>query len=149
MRELLIGLGPFLFMFVIYGLLSLVGVVMERNHEQDLDAREQSIGNFPIFDLSKPPPGMSATAGQLVSGNAVLGTGYLKQLTASFRTLVGGEVLGYQRVLSRARREAQLRMIEQARSQGATAIINVRFETSDVGGVKPFSEVMCYGTMIK
>lgn len=140
---------PVVIPFVIYAILSIVGHNMEKNHEKSLAEREAAIGHFPLFDLASVPPGMTASAGQLVSGNAVLGTGWLKQFFASFRAFVGGEIVSYQRVLQRARREAQLRMIEEARSHGATAIINVRYETSDVGGVKPFSEVMCYGTMIR
>ena len=108
MAEILIPLLPFLFMAVIYGTLSIVGVITERNHEKNLDQREQAIGHFPLFDTKAPPPGMSVVAGQLVSGNAVMGTGYLKQFLASFRQLVGREVNSYQRVLTRARREAQL-----------------------------------------
>ncbi len=149
MDTILVLLFPLILPLVGYGALSLIGAKMEQNHERNLDEREAAIGHFPIFDLANVPPGFTASAGQLVTGNAVLGTGWLKQFFASFRTLVGGEIVSYQRVLQRARREAQLRMIEDARSQGATAIINVRFETSDVGGVKPFSEVFCYGTMIR
>ncbi len=139
---------PILLPFILYVALSVIGVVLERNHEKQLDEREAKVGGFPILDLDNVP-GMTSESGKLVSGNVVMGTGYLKQLTASFRTLVGGEVKGYQRVLDRARREAQLRMVESALAEGAHAIVNVRFETSDVGGVKPFSEVFCYGTMVR
>lgn len=149
MEAVLFGLLPIFLMLMVYVILSVVGVVMERNHEQELDRRESLVAAMPVVDVASTPPGMNATAGQLVTGNVVMGTGYLKQFLASFRTLVGGEVKGYQRVLSRARREAQLRMVESATQQGATAIINVRFETSDVGGVKPFSEIFCYGTMVR
>ena len=114
------------------------------------ESRNEAIfAGFPLVDVQATPNGASVIEGQLVSGNVVMGTGYLKQLTASLRTLVGGEVKGYQRVLDRARREAQLRMIEEASQRGATAILNVRFETTDVGGQKPFSEIFCYGTMIR
>ena len=41
-------------------------------------------------------------------------------------------------------------MIEAAKSQGAEAVINVRFETSDVGGQNSVaSEILVYGTMVK
>ena len=40
-------------------------------------------------------------------------------------------------------------MIETAKSQGAEGVINVRFETSDVGGQSAASEILVYGTMIK
>lgn len=139
---------PFLLPIAFYVILSLVGVLMERNHEKQLEEREAQVSGFLVLDLAKVP-GSVPTAGQLVTGNVVMGTGYLKQFTAGFRSLVGGEIRGYQRVLDRARREAQLRMVESAVAQGAQAIVNVRFETSDVGGPKPFSEVFCYGTMVQ
>lgn len=149
MEAVFFGLTPLFIMFGIYAVLSLIGAAMERNLESNLAQREAAIGPFPLFDLKSVPPGIEATSGALVTGNAVMGTGYLKQLLASFRQLVGGEVKGFQRVMNNARREAQLRMIESARQQGATSIINVRFETSDVGGGKPVAEVFCYGTMLR
>lgn len=129
-------------------LLGLIGLFLEKGYEAKLAGREAALGAFLILDLDTVP-GMAPTAGQLVSGNVVMGTGYLKQFAASLRNLVGGEIKGYQRVLDLARREAQLRMVEAAVALGAQAIVNVRFETSDVGGAKPFSEVFCYGTMVK
>ncbi len=149
MEVLVFAFLPVLLVFGIPIGLSLIGVALERNHEQQLDDREARVAGFPMFDVRSEPPGITAHSGMLVSGNVVMGTGYLKQLLASFRTLVGGEVRGYQRVLTRARREAQLRMVESAIEQGARAIINVRFETSDVGGAKPFAEIFCYGTAIR
>ncbi len=147
--EILLGLSPFLIMFVLYGVLSLVGLVMENRLEADLSKREAAIGAFPVMDLSKPVGGTTAASGVLVTGNVVMGTGYLKQFLASFRQLFGGEVKGFQRVMTNGRRQAQLRMIESAIQQGGTSIINVRFETSDVGGKSPVAEVFCYGTMIR
>ena len=147
--EILLAFLPFAIMLVVYGGLSLAGTIIERNHEANLARREAAIGHFPLFDTRTPPPGMAPVDGELVTGNVVIGTGYLKQFLASLRTLVGGEVRGYQRVLDRGRREAQLRMIEDARARNATAIINVRFETSDVGGMKPFAEIFCYGTLVR
>jgi uncharacterized protein YbjQ (UPF0145 family) len=142
-------LVTFLFPVLIYGTLSVVGVLIERNHLARLDAREAEIGHFPIFDIANPPPGVEVMHGHLVSGGVVMGTGYLKQLLATLRSIVGGEVRGFQKVLDRGRREAQLRMIDEARAIGATAIINARYETVDVGGRAPAAEVFCYGTAVK
>ena len=130
--------------------LSAVNVISERRHEQDLDRREAAIGHFPIFATNKVPVGFNPHQSQLVTGNVVLGSGHLKQFLASFRTLVGGEMRGYQRVLDRGRREAQLRMVEEAQRLGATTVINVRFESANVGnGNQAISEIFCYGTMIQ
>lgn len=130
--------------------LSAVNVISERRHEQDLDRREAAIGHFPIFATAAVPVGFSAHRSQLVTGNVVLGSGHLKQFLSSFRTLVGGEMRSYQRLLDRGRREAQLRMVEEAQRLGATTVINVRFESAEVGnGNQAVSEIFCYGTMIR
>ena len=86
----------------------------------------------------------------LVSGNTIRAKNLGRDIGAGLKNLVGGEIKGYQRVLEAARSEAQMRMIEQAVSQGATAIVNVCYETSQVGNPQsPTSEILCYGTMIK
>lgn len=149
MREFLINLlvGPQLFFFV-FLILSGIGLLAERRHDAELTQREAQVQGLPIWDLATMPSGVGA--GQLVSGSVVMGTGYIRQLFAGFRSLFGGEVKGFQKFLTRARREAQVRMIEQAKASGATAVINVRFETSQLGGRRqPISEILCYGTMVR
>ena len=133
-----------------YLILGLISRNLERTHEEDLARREAAVANSHISDLRGDPAAATADFGQLVTGSVVMGTGARRQFTASIRTIFGGEVKGFQRVLQAARREAQLRMIEDAVSQGATGVINVRFETSQVGSPqKPSSEILAYGTMIK
>ena len=140
---------PLFFVFV--GLvLGGIGLLVERRHDAELVKREAQVSNFLVWDLKSTPPGMNASAGQLVSGSVVMGTGYIRQFFASFKTLLGGAVKGYQKVLTRARREAQMRMIETAIANGASGIINVRFETSELGNSRqPISELFCYGTMVR
>jgi uncharacterized protein YbjQ (UPF0145 family) len=79
----------------------------------------------------------------------VIGTDYLKQWLASWRMLFGGEMHSYQTVLNRARREAQVRMMEDAYDRGARAIINVRYDTSQIASALAASEVLCYGTYVR
>ena len=59
---------------------------------------------------------------------------YLKSLLAKIRKTLGGELGVYQKLLLRARREALVRLLEQARSQGYNAVCNVRLDAADVGG---------------
>ena len=132
MGDVLPFLAPFFFPIAFGVVMSLIGVVLERRDEAALVSKEAEIGHFLILDTKAIPPAMVPTTGALVSGNAVLGTGYLKQLFASFRAVFGGEIQSYQRVLDRARRLATVRMIDEARAQGGSAIINVRYETSDI-----------------
>jgi uncharacterized protein YbjQ (UPF0145 family) len=103
-----------------------------------------------ITDLKTPPSGFETESAQLVIGESVVGTDYWTTFTAGVRSLFGGEVYSLSPLLGRARRQANLRMLEDAARLGATAVINVRFETSDLGGAgrAPVTEVYAYGTAL-
>jgi uncharacterized protein YbjQ (UPF0145 family) len=126
----------------------LVGTARERSHLADLDRREAAAASVTVIDVKQLPPGMQAGAGHLVSGEVVIAADYFKAVMAALRNLIGGEVKTYQTMLSRARREARLRMIEQAQQLGSDLVINVRFEWSDVGPKSASAEIFCYGTAI-
>ena len=70
-----------------------------------------------------------------------------RDIMAGFKTLVGGEISGYTELLNEAREIATERMIKEARSMGADAIICTRYVTSAV--MDGASEVMIYGTAVK
>lgn len=129
-----------------------VGSVIERSHLRDLAAREESLRAILTTNLRTPPAGARPTSATLVSGSVVIGGDYFKAIVATLRKIIGGEVRSLERMMQRARREALCRMLENARAQGATTVINVRFETSSIGGKGPNSlpmaEVIAYGTAI-
>lgn len=66
---------------------------------------------------------------------------------ASFRTLAGGEVKGYTKLLSESRTHAVERLKDAARDRGANAVIAMRFDCNDIGSV--MSEVAAYGTAVR
>lgn len=144
--------------FIVFLVLIGLGVVIGRRREQahwdELDDREARSSDVIVLDTHAPPPGLEPVHGELVVGSAVIGSDYFKQFMSTFRMLVGGELKSYQTVLSRARREANLRMVEQARDSGARAVINVRYETSRIGmqtgrqGLAA-SEILAYGTAVR
>ncbi|MDH5262513.1 MAG: YbjQ family protein, partial [Gammaproteobacteria bacterium] len=74
---------------------------------------------------------------------------------AGLKGLVGGRIKTYEPLLERARREAILRMIDDARSQGYDAIFNVRLETSRLANATRDGkgtagvEMLAYGTAVK
>jgi len=70
-----------------------------------------------------------------------------KDIGASFKTLVGGEIKGYTEMIDEARKIAEERMIETAEKIGADAIIGVRYGTSSV--MQAASEALVYGTAVK
>jgi uncharacterized protein YbjQ (UPF0145 family) len=82
----------------------------------------------------------------LVSGSTVRAKHIGRDIMASLKNVVGGELKGYTELLSEARNEATERMIDRAEEMGANAILNIRFSTSSItqGG----SELFAYGTAV-
>jgi uncharacterized protein YbjQ (UPF0145 family) len=66
---------------------------------------------------------------------------------ASFRTVFGGEVKGYTRLLADTREQALERLRNEAAAKGANAVLMMRFDSGDIGGV--MNEVVAYGTAVK
>ena len=83
----------------------------------------------------------------VVTGSTVRAKHIGRDIAASLKNFVGGELKGYTELLQEARKEALHRMMEQARSVGANAVINVRFATSSVA--QGAAELFAYGTAVK
>lgn len=125
-----------------------VGRIRESRHLADLDRREAAVASVVVVDVKTLPPGIDAADGALVMGEVVIAADYFKTFAAGLRAIIGGEVRSYQTMLSRARREAKLRMIEQAQRLGSDLVVNVRMEWSAVGPQLPSAEIFCYGTAV-
>ena len=82
----------------------------------------------------------------LVRGNTIRARHIGKDITALLRNLVGGEIRDYTKMMAESREQAIDRMIEEAESKGANAIINVRFTTSMI--MQSASEILAYGTAV-
>jgi len=67
-------------------------------------------------------------------------------LGASLRSIVGGEVGAYTKLLMESREQATERMVKAARAKGANAIIAMRFDASELGNI--MSEIAAYGTAV-
>lgn len=89
---------------------------------------------------------ITATLG-LVRGSTVRAKHVGSDIVAAFRNLVGGEIREYGQLLAAAREQALDRMVDDARRQGADAIVSVRFETSQIA--PNASEVLAYGTAVR
>ena len=83
----------------------------------------------------------------LVSGNTVRAKHVGRDIAASFKNLVGGELKGYTELLEEARQQSVDRMTQQAEALGANAIVNVRFSTSAV--TQGAAELYVYGTAVQ
>jgi uncharacterized protein YbjQ (UPF0145 family) len=83
----------------------------------------------------------------VVTGNTVRAKHIGRDLMAGLKNIVGGELKGYTELLQDSRREATERMVEQASSMGANAVVNVRFATSSIS--QGAAELFAYGTAVK
>ncbi len=82
----------------------------------------------------------------LVQGNTIRAKHVGRDIMASLKNLVGGELRGYTELLTESRREAMSRMLAQAQELGANAVVNVRFSTSSI--TQGAAELYCYGTAV-
>ena len=92
-------------------------------------------------------PGQEIEVLGLVQGSVVWCKDILTDHVAGIRSIAGGEVTEYSEMLKEAREVALNRMIEQADSFCADAVINVRFGTSAV--MQGAAELIAYGTAVK
>ena len=92
-------------------------------------------------------PGQEIEVLGMVKGNVVQSKNLGKDIGAGFKTLVGGELKGYTEMLQESRQIATKRMVDEAESLGADAVICVRFASSAI--VQGAAEVIAYGTAVK
>lgn len=130
-----------------------IGKGIELHHFKKLAEREQQLSGIMMTNLKTIPPQYANAKPFLVMGSAVMATDYFKVFAAGLRTLFGGEMKSYVTLMERARRQAVIRMLEQAAQQGASAVWNIRYETSTMQGQqrkKPGGvEILVYGTALK
>jgi uncharacterized protein YbjQ (UPF0145 family) len=82
-----------------------------------------------------------------VFGLIVRSRNLFSNIGASFRTIFGGEVGGYTKLLARTREDAMERLRAEAAAKGANAVIAMRFDSGDIGNL--MNEVAAYGTAVK
>ena len=144
-----------IFTLLLLGGTYLLGSHLERRHFADLRARETRHKDHPAMTLQTLPAGADVLEAALVAGNVVVSLDYFKRFLAGLRTIFGGRIRAYEPLLDRARREALLRMREDAIARGFDLVINVRIETSRLataarnGRGTAGVEVLAFGTALK
>ena len=100
-----------------------------------------------IVTTTENIPGMRVTRviGEMF-GLTVRTRGVGGNLAAGLRSLAGGEVKSYTKLLEDARREAIDRLVESATAAGANAVVMMRFDSSEMG--QTMSEIVAYGTAV-
>ena len=152
MIETAVNLGiPVLLLIGTY----LIGSAVEKSHYREIRIRESRSRRFPTVNFRTPPKSWNVVDAEMVLGNVVISIDYFKRFLAGLRMLFGGRVSSYESLLDRARREAVLRMKEDAFERGYNAVINVRIETSRLassnrkGEGTAGVEILAFGTAVK
>ncbi|OPL14088.1 MAG: hypothetical protein AVO34_06220 [Firmicutes bacterium ML8_F2] len=130
------------------------GSLAERRHYASITRREAEKLNFQTMTIEPHLTNEQVSHSFLVHGSAVISIDYFKRLLAILRNLFGGRIKAYESLVDRARREATLRLQEQALAQGADMVVNLRLETSAIGNSANRKkqvgsvEAIAYGTAI-
>ncbi|MBU2884255.1 YbjQ family protein [Gilvimarinus agarilyticus] len=146
-------IGP-LVLFSILMLCGLIfGSIAEKRHYQSIRQRERALVGILTYPQRLPPPQLPAPTTALVVGSVVISADYFKRFIAVLRMLVGGRLDTYETLLDRARREAILRMKEQAEQLGAQSVFNMKLQTAAIAGRSARAgtaclEVVAYGTAL-
>ena len=83
----------------------------------------------------------------MVKGTVVYSKNFGRDFMAAMKTLVGGELVGYTEMLNEARQIATKRMVDDAETLGADAIVGIRYGSSAL--MQGAAEVVAYGTAVK
>lgn len=130
------------------------GSLAERRHYASITRRETEQLNFQSMTIEPQLSNDQVSESFLVQGSAVISIDYFKRVLAILRNIFGGRIKAYESLLDRARREATLRLNEQALARGADMVVNLRLETSAIGNSANRKnrlgsvEAIAYGTAI-
>lgn len=132
MLEFAFQVVPVLFLL---GLGFFAGGFFERRHFRRLDRREKETAHVIVTQLKSFPGGVSPElVPKMFAAESVIACDYFKSFLSGIRKFFGGELRSYLSLLERARREAQVRLLEQAAAEGYDTLCNLRLDTVDIGG---------------
>ena len=138
-----------IFQIVLFLILFAVGWGFGRHIEQkhlcELDEKEKQFAHIRI-DTHRFVE--TSATGQLVSSNVVISHDYFKYVIANIQNFFGGRLTSYESVVERARREAIIRLKQEAHAMGANHIMGIRLNTTELGMQGGMVEVFAYGTAI-
>jgi uncharacterized protein YbjQ (UPF0145 family) len=131
-----------------------IGTALERRHYASIRERESRWRNFPAITIRSIPSHWQVIECTLITGSVVISVDYFKRFLAGLRMIFGGRVKAYETLLDRARREALLRLKEDAVERGCQAVVNVRLETCRLANARKSQsiaglEVLAFGTGVK
>ena len=128
------------------------GRYAESTHYKSIIKREKELNKIPAVASKIVSPPRNDLNSQLVTGSVVISIDYFKRFIAGLRNIFGGRVTSYESLLDRARREAILRMKEEAKKLNAELVFNIKLETASIhkgrGNSIGSVEVLAYGTAL-
>ena len=131
----------------------LTGRIIESRHFRSLTEREAQGGPV-LTNLKTLPDGRIPLETKFCVGGVVIASDYFKTFGAKLKSLVGGRLRTLETMLERGRREAMLRLRDEAAEFGADVVVSVRLETAVImrnrqGKTYPAAEVIAYGTAVR
>ena len=124
----------------------------EKKHYQSIIRREAELASVIMIASKHTTASDSAKPGMMVTGSVVISVDYFKRFLAMLRSIFGGRITSYETLLDRSRREAILRMKQEAQAINADRIFNIKLETASIsknaGGSIGSVEVLAYGTAL-
>ena len=140
-----------LLLFICY----FTGKNVEKSHYKKIRQREIALIKKPYISFQKRVLNNKKIENiELVASSVVIGCDYFRAFLASLRNIFGGHVSTFESLLDRGRREALLRVREQALKLGANIVINVKIDSImldaiDTKNKAPKVCVTAYGTAVK
>lgn len=138
-----LGLGLFLF-----GLAYFIGTMIEQSHFEELARREKALLHLPVVTVKSFLEDRPVARVQFVSGNVVIASDFFKTVVAGLVSIFGMRIAVAESLVDRVRREAVLRLKQQALD--ADIILNLRVETTKLGDRQQAGsvEAYAYGTAV-
>jgi uncharacterized protein YbjQ (UPF0145 family) len=129
------------------------GTYIEKKHLEDLSDREYRTRQLKIVNIGAKTPIPEADRAKLFVGSVVVSSDFFKTFIAGWINFFGGRIGVFELLVERGRREAILRMKEDAIKWGARQVVNVRLETAELGGHTSGGivavEIIAYGTGVQ
>jgi uncharacterized protein YbjQ (UPF0145 family) len=129
------------------------GSYIEKKHLQDLHDREYRTRQIKLVNIGAKTRLKEVDRSKLFVGSVVISSDYFKTFVAGWMNFFGGRISVFESLVERGRREAILRMKEEAMQWGARQVVNVRLETAELSGNNGNGvvsvEIIAYGTGVQ
>ncbi len=149
-------MGDIIILLIFLSVCYFIGKSREQKHYKSIIERETALKNKPFVTFEKKIlTDKKIESADLVSSSVVIGCDYFREFLANLRNIFGGNVSTYESIMDRCRREAILRIRQEALNKKADIVVNVKIETIMLDPItasqkpNPKCCITAYGTAIK